>query len=497
MLNTLVPAPATPLVTSLPDPLLSRLSEHVVGLVALVRQFHAQPPTPAATFAFEHNVGDILREIGHEVVDHAYNHAEPPVEECPPRVRFGRETYRRRIKTPNTIGTLFGSVVIRRVVYECLEPGEPCIWPLELRLGVVAGLATPALAERVGRWSAEHEQDAVRGLLRDEHGVSWSVESLRDVAETVRDGVVEPGEQARVDRLLELLVKADQSSGQHRPTLACGRDGVMVPIRGQGNQEAATGTVSVHDRRGKRLGTVYLGQMPEPGQHELTKQMTAVLTAVLTAWHGQGKPCPRLQYLSDGGHHPQQFFHRVLSRLADPWRVGQYLPWQWTLDFYHACTHLWTMSESLFGESPLAWSWYRRMRHWLRDRVCGVANILRSATQQENRRKMTRGRQQAYRKAYRYLRRHARWMNYAACKKVRLPIGSGVTEAACKTVFSERLKCSGMTWGIAGGQVIVDLRVLVLSGVWERAIAAFLHAQPLPTEISYRPHETKILANAA
>jgi hypothetical protein len=29
-------------------------------------------------------------------------------------------------------------------------------------------------------------------------------------------------------------------------------------------------------------------------------------------------------------------------------------------------------------------------------------------------------------------------------------------------VFTQRLKCSGMKWGIEGGQVIVDLRVLVL-----------------------------------
>jgi hypothetical protein len=56
-------------------------------------------------------------------------------------------------------------------------------------------------------------------------------------------------------------------------------------------------------------------------------------------------------------------------------------------------------------------------------------------------------------------------MDYAARKKVRLAIGSGVTEAACKTVFAERMKRSSMTWGIASGQVIVDLRVLVLSGV--------------------------------
>ena len=53
-----------------------------------------------------------------------------------------------------------------------------------------------------------------------------------------------------------------------------------------------------------------------------------------------------------------------------------------------------------------------------------------------------------------------------------------------------------MTWGIDGGQVIVDLRVLALSGVWERSYAAYLHAQPLPEEVSWRPHETKTLAIA-
>ncbi len=69
---------------------------------------------------------------------------------------------------------------------------------------------------------------------------------------------------------------------------------------------------------------------------------------------------------------------------------------------------------------------------------------------------------------------------------MKLPIGSGVTEAACKTVFAERLKRSGMTWGIAGGQVIVDLRVLVLSGVWERSYTAYLAARPLPEPGSSR-----------
>jgi hypothetical protein len=292
----------------------------LAALTDQVAAFLAGEPTPSATFALERDIAVRLRDAGRAILEYAYNLAEPAVEACPPRVRFGGETYRRRRKSPNTLGTVFGPVVVRRCVYECLEPGERCLWPLELRLGVVAGLATPALAERVGRWSADHDQSAVRALLYAEHGVSWSVTSLRTVAAAVRDGVAGPGEHARVERLGELLAAADQSSGRYRPTLVCGRDGVMVPIRTQGYQEAATATVSVYDRRGQRRGTVYLGQMPEPGQARLTTQLTGMLSAVLTAWHAAGRACPRLQFLSDGGHHPQQFFRRVLSRLADPWR---------------------------------------------------------------------------------------------------------------------------------------------------------------------------------
>jgi hypothetical protein len=48
-----------------------------------------------------------------------------------------------------------------------------------------------------------------------------------------------------------------------------------------------------------------------------------------------------------------------------------------------------------------------------------------------------------------------------------LPMGSGITEAACKTVCTQRRKRSGMSWTLAGGQVILDLRVIWLSGVWD------------------------------
>ena len=58
-------------------------------------------------------------------------------------------------------------------------------------------------------------------------------------------------------------------------------------------------------------------------------------------------------------------------------------------------------------------------------------------------------------------------MRYAEFKKLRLPIGSGVTEAACKTVFTQRLKLSGMGWKYEGAQVVLTLRVILLSGIWD------------------------------
>ena len=51
--------------------------------------------------------------------------------------------------------------------------------------------------------------------------------------------------------------------------LSIGRDGICVgvPIRGGTVFEVASaGTVTVYDRRGQRLGTVYLAEMPESKQ---------------------------------------------------------------------------------------------------------------------------------------------------------------------------------------------------------------------------------------
>ena len=54
-------------------------------------------------------------------------------------------------------------------------------------------------------------------------------------------------------------------------------------------------------------------------------------------------------------------------------------------------------------------------------------------------------------------------MDYAAARTKHWPIGSGITEAACKTLVKQRLCRSGMRWKEKGAAVVLSLRALMLT----------------------------------
>ncbi len=74
-------------------------------------------------------------------------------------------------------------------------------------------------------------------------------------------------------------------------------------------------------------------------------------------------------------------------------------------------------------------------------------------------------------KELKYFRRNRRRMAYARLAWLKLPIGSGVTEAACKTLVTQRMKRSGMRWRHAGGQAILTLRGWAQSERFDRGWA--------------------------
>jgi hypothetical protein len=135
------------------------------------------------------------------------------------------------------------------------------------------------------------------------------------------------------------------------------------------------------------------------------------------------------------------------------------------VDYYHASERLWALAEALFGAGRPSWAWARRMQKLLLQ-PGGVGRVLHSAAALRSRRPLTGKRRAEFRRAYRYLQARRRHLRYADYRRLGLPIGSGVTEAACKTVYTQRLKLSGMRWHKEGAQTILTLRVILLSGVW-------------------------------
>jgi hypothetical protein len=453
-----------------------------------VQRFRSEPVTPERFMELEKALQAARDESCRRILEREANRVEPDDKRAlPNKVRHQRETYRINKKTPASIATRFGTITLRSFYYLSETEGEPGLHPLRLCLGIGAGSATPALLERVARMAVDHTQGEVRAWLQREHGLRWSNTRLRAALAGFRQALLPFVAELQVGRLLTWLQQAERSRGRHRPVLAAGRDGIMVPMRPgkKKYQEASTATISVYDRRRRRLGTIYLGQMPEEKQTTLSRALTARLTATLKAWQG---PVPRLAYITDKGSAPDEYYRRVLKKMKHP-RDGQRLPWEWVLDFYHVCSYIGKMADALFGpETRAGTQWFAKMRCWLRDRPQGAAQVLRSAMQLLGRRRMTKAQKSEFWKAYRYVRRHRRIMHYAQYRRRGLPIGSGVTEAACKTVFTQRFKRSGMRWQHESGQVILDLRVIHLSGIWDEAFATDLAAREMPEPRSTCAH---------
>ena len=194
-----------------------------------------------------------------------------------------------------------------------------------------------------------------------------------------------------------------------------------------GYQEARCATLSFDDAEGKRLDTLYMGRRPEPKKAALKNPLSAELEAAL-------------------GRRPDLHVVKVADGARDNW---SYL-------------------DARYGDNDARGrAQFEKLRHVLREAPDGVQKVIRSLDYQRKR----FPRRKRIGEVLRYFRRNRHRMRYAHAKARSLPIGSGVVEATCKTLVTQRLKCSAMRWRHAGGQSILTLRALVQSGRFDHASA--------------------------
>jgi hypothetical protein len=389
---------ATPALPDVVGPTLQQLWD-------LVEDFRRQPVSPGRTHLFEQQLNEALREFGRGIVQHTYNHLEPAdVQTLAKHVHFEAGLYTRlNEKTPQNAWTLFGQVRLWRVGYRPTDKsGDATIFPLALGLGLVQG-ASPALASRAAQLLGDTGMTQGRTLdrLRRDHGVGWGVKKLRQVTDALSEAMTEHRHETQVQKLLALLGQASAGTGRHKPVLSVGRDGITLGVRIRGGnlfEVATTATVSVLDRRGQRLGTVYLAYTPEPYQGTMSQELTRLLREVLRRWQG---PLPRLGYVTDAGDNETTYYDKVLAQMRHP-RTGDELDWIRVVDYYHANERIWTLADLLFGKGQRSVGWARKMQKWLL-KPGGVNRVLHSAAAFRDQYGLKGTKRAEFTKAYRYL----------------------------------------------------------------------------------------------
>jgi hypothetical protein len=468
-------------------------------IVQAVELFIAKPISPNSFHAVELALIALLRTLGRLILQAMIQSLEPDNHQLLPRdLHHQCGGYRRRNeKTRNqSIATRFGNITLWRRGYRSWERDDKTIFPLEMMLGLTE-CVSPALLSFLGQAtsSAGMSQDATIALLREQCDVKIGVKRLRRCLEVFSAPMAELRQTCQVDALLEALTQADQSSGNRKPVLSVGRDGITLrEYRDRCFEVATAATVSVYDRAGKRLETIYLAWPPELGQATMDSMLTELLNELLSRWHG---PLPRLAYVTDSGSNEVGYFEQVLRQMKHP-TTGKRLDWLRVADFYHVSERVWAMAGALFkkNQEQQANAWARRMLKNLK-KPSGASRVLHSAASLYHRHKLGKTRNENFWKAYRYIQSRTKHLRYSEYKSNHIPIGSGVTEAACKTIYTQRLKLSGMRWSFEGAKRILTLRTILLSGTWDATFERYL-TSITPTQL--RPYEagsTQHLQNAA
>ena len=372
-----------------------------------------------------------------------------------PSVELGERRLHRVLNSTESYTTAVGPVKVARTLYRSAR--ERAVVPMELRAGIVEGHWTPLAARQASRVVAQMTPSEGEALLRELGNMAPSKSSLDRLPKAL-SARWEASREAFESALREAAVVPEEAV-----TVAVSLDGVMVAMKDgkraekrehsraagrrakgpAGYQEASCATLSFYDGEGERLDTLSLARMPEPKKATLKTMLSAELDTVLGR-----RPDLQVVTVADGAH--------------DNWRYLDVLAPEATavVDFYHAAEQLKSALDARYGENDARGrAQFHKLRHLLLDDPDGVEKVIRALDYQ--RKKFPR--RTRIGEVLRYFRRNRHRMRYADTQARHLPIGSGVVEATCKTLVTQRLKRSGMRWRRPGGQAILTLRALVQS----------------------------------
>lgn len=435
-------------------------------LCQFVRERQKQWETSTPDFEhFEHELHKKMMAIEREILTEELARYDVEAEQ----IEVGGVLHRPTLTSSETYLSAAGEITVERHLYRPAGRGSRSICPLELQAGILRGYWTPRAARQAAFAMAHLTSGDSQTLFRELGGMQPSRCSLDRLPK-------ELSAHWEVQRQeWEAALRVRETVPPEAAVIAISVDGVTVRMKGgdrsakrqqpgkhasgpTGQREAGCGTVVLYDAEGTRLQTVRYGRMPEHRKATLQQQLEMETASILAI-----RPDLKRVFLADGAK-PNWHLLSEIDRACGP----PTQPRVDIVDFYHACDHLKEGCDAAWGEStPRSKAEFERLKILLKEDDQGADRVIRVLRYHYGR---ARGRKRKRLQAQlTYFRNQRERLHYAQYLREGLPIASGVIEASCKTLVTQRLKQSGMAWTITGGQAILTLRSLIQSDRWEPA----------------------------
>jgi hypothetical protein len=333
---------------------------------------------------------------------------------------------------PKEYQTPYGVATVARHVYQSPQGGKTYC-PLDRDARIVTS-STPRFAKMIAHKYAEFGSGRVLIDLEENHGRKVARSFVQNVADAV--ATVALAEEESWNYALPEM--------EHPvSTITLGLDGTCLLMCEDGWRETMVGTIGFYNRAGERQHTIYMAATPEYGKATFLDRMDREVERVKALY-----PKARFVGIADGARGNWDFL--------EPRTEVQ------IVDFYHAAEYLSDAADVIFSGRPAEKQrWLEDRCHELKHEPGAAGAILKEVKKLATVNRRANGHEDVE-AAISYFSNQNRKgrMDYARWEQENLPIGSGVTEAACKVLVKQRLCGSGMKWKEPGAAAVLSVRCL-------------------------------------
>lgn len=389
-----------------------------------------------------------MHRAGAGVLNHLLQESAP----VPARVACEcGQSARYREKRSRNLLTAVGPVRFERAYYccDCCHRGQS---PRDRELDVLETDYSPGVRRMMAVVGSDASFDQGREQMELLAGLEVTRKAVERHAEAIGNDIASR-EQAEIQRAVQLDLP--HIAGTEIPVLYIEMDGTGVPVTAAEaeGRKGKNGDQPAHTREVK-LGCVFTQTTTDQEGRPMRDDTSTTYAGAIETAEEFGRRMYR------------QAWQRGWSRAAKKVIIADGAIWIWNIadrefpgaiqivDLYHAREHLWVLAGKLLPTD------HRQRKRWVTGlqkkldagKVKSVVRQLRSFPASSI------DAAELLRIEADYFERNAERMRYPDFRRQKLFVGSGVIEAACKTVIAQRLKQSGMFWTLRGANAIIALR---------------------------------------